>query len=51
MSRVRANSLTDKAGYGAPSFPYGAVSAGVITAIFASEVDIIAVNPYIASMG
>ena len=32
MSRVRANSLTDKAGYGAPSFPYGAVSAGVITA-------------------
>ena len=32
MSRVRANELTNKAADGSPSFPYGAVITGVVTA-------------------
>ena len=32
MSRVRANNFTDKAGTGAPTFPYGVVVTGVVTA-------------------
>ena len=32
MSRVRANELTNKTADGSPSFPFGAVVTGVITA-------------------
>ena len=32
MSRIRANNFTDKAGTGAPTFPYGANVTGVVTA-------------------
>ena len=32
MSKVRANNFTNKAGTGAPTFPYGANVTGVITA-------------------
>jgi len=32
MSRVRANNFTNKEGTGSPTFPYGAVVTGVITA-------------------
>jgi hypothetical protein len=32
MSKVRANNFTNKAGTGAPTFPYGANVTGVVTA-------------------